>query len=278
MLQAALSQIEHYERVRLGVVDTDVAVSRDGVDEVVHLLAELMDNATTYAPPESETWVTARSLGDRVIVQISDEGVGLPKERLAQLNHLLRQPPAIDVAAVRAMGLVVVGQLAIRLGATVELRPGPRLGTIAEVALPGKLIRPLPEDEELPSAGHSPLFGSPLEASIRMDGPIPVSPAPAGMQIPLPRTPHAGPLPGNALPPETAACTVRTVGCTARTVACTGRAAGSRGRTAGSRLAAVRPRAPALCFRPSRPPCHRHRTRSRSRAAYRYGRSTRPRS
>jgi len=196
MLQAALSQIEHYERVRLGVVDTDVAVSRDAVDEVVHLLAELMDNATTYAPPESETWVTARSLGDRVIVQISDEGVGLPKERLAQLNHVLSRPPAIDVAAVRAMGLVVVGQLAIRLGAKVELRPGPRLGTIAEVALPGKLIRPVPEDQELPSAGHSPLFGSPLETSIHMDGPIPVSPAPAGMQIPLPRTPHAGPFPG----------------------------------------------------------------------------------
>lgn len=195
MLQAALSQIEHYERVRLGVVDTDVAVSRDAVDEVVHLLAELMDNATTYAPPESETWVTARSLGDRVIVQISDEGVGLPKERLAQLNHVLSRPPAIDVAAVRAMGLVVVGQLAIRLGATVELRPGPRLGTIAEVALPGKLIRPVPEDQELPTAGHSPLFGG-LDAGLRMDGPIPVSPAPAGMQIPLPRTPHAGPLPG----------------------------------------------------------------------------------
>ncbi|MFC0532318.1 sensor histidine kinase [Phytohabitans kaempferiae] len=195
MLQAALSQIEHYQRVRLGVVDTDVAVSRDAVDEVVHLLAELMDNATTYAPPESETWVTARSLGDRVIVQISDEGVGLPKERLGQLNQVLSRPPAIDVAAVRAMGLVVVGQLAIRLGATVELRPGPRLGTIAEVALPGKLIRPLPKDQELPSAGHSPVFVGALEAGIRMDGPIPVSPAPAGMQIPLPRMPHAGPLP-----------------------------------------------------------------------------------
>jgi len=195
MLQAALSQIEHYQRVRLGVVDTDVAVSRDGVDEVVHLLAELMDNATTYAPPESETWVTARSLGDRVIVQISDEGVGLPKERLAQLNHVLSRPPAIDVAAVRAMGLVVVGQLAIRLGATVELRPGPRLGTIAEVSLPGKLICPVPEAEELPTAGRPSVFASPLETGIRMDSPIPVSPAPAGMQIPLPRTPYAGPLP-----------------------------------------------------------------------------------
>ncbi|GAA4707273.1 sensor histidine kinase [Phytohabitans rumicis] len=185
VLQAALSQIEHYQRVRLGVVDSDVAVSRDAVDEVVHLLAELMDNATTYAPPESETWVTARGLGDRVIVQISDEGVGLPKERLGQLNEVLARPPAIDVHAVRAMGLVVVGQLAIRLGATVELRPGPRLGTIAEVALPGTLIRPVPLNEELPTAGRPALAGA-LEAGIHLDGSIPVSPAPAGMNIPRP--------------------------------------------------------------------------------------------
>jgi signal transduction histidine kinase len=141
VLQAALSQIEHYTRVRLGIVDEDLAVTRDAVDEVVHLLAELMDNATTYSPPDSDTWVTARGLGDRVIVQISDEGVGLPAQRLAQLNDVLARPPATDIGAVRAMGLVVVGQLAVRLGARVELRPGPKLGTIAEVALPSRLIR-----------------------------------------------------------------------------------------------------------------------------------------
>ncbi|MEK8106060.1 ATP-binding protein [Micromonospora sp. M12] len=124
VLQAALSQIEHYARIRLGMIDGDVAVAAKTVDEVVHLLAELMDNATTYSPPGSETWVSGRSLGDRVIVQISDEGVGLSAPRMQQLNELLARPPAIDVAAVRAMGLVV-GQLAARLGASVQLRRGP---------------------------------------------------------------------------------------------------------------------------------------------------------
>ncbi|MFY1670528.1 nitrate- and nitrite sensing domain-containing protein [Plantactinospora sp. WMMB334] len=154
VVQAALSQIEHYTRVRIGVVDPDVAVAADKVDEVVHLLAELMDNATAYSPPETEAWVTARSLGDRVIVQVSDEGVGLSLQRLAQLNDLLARPPATDVAAVRAMGLVVVGQLAGRLGVAVELRPGPKLGTIAEVSLPAPLIRAVPPETQLLAPGR----------------------------------------------------------------------------------------------------------------------------
>ncbi|MGC4868349.1 nitrate- and nitrite sensing domain-containing protein [Micromonospora sp. DT53] len=154
VLQAALSQIEHYARVRLGMIDGDVAVAAKTVDEVVHLLAELMDNATTYSPPGSETWVSGRSLGDRVIVQISDEGVGLSAQRMQQLNELLAHPPAIDVAAVRAMGLVVVGQLAARLGATVQLRRGPRRGILAEATLPAAIIRSLPPEEYLLAPGR----------------------------------------------------------------------------------------------------------------------------
>ncbi|MGC5323329.1 nitrate- and nitrite sensing domain-containing protein [Micromonospora arida] len=154
VLQAALSQIEHYARVRLGMIDGDVAVAAKTVDEVVHMLAELMDNATTYSPPGSETWVSGRSLGDRVIVQISDEGVGLSAQRMQQLNELLARPPAIDVAAVRAMGLVVVGQLAARLGATVQLRRGPRRGILAEATLPAAIIRSLPPEEYLLAPGR----------------------------------------------------------------------------------------------------------------------------
>jgi len=150
VMQGALSQIEYYTRVRLGVIDADVAVAPEAVDEVVHLLAELMDNATAYSPPDTDVWTTARGLGDRVIVQISDEGVGLPPARLAQLNELLAKPPDVDVGAVRAMGLMVVGQLGSRLGARVELRPGPKLGTIAEVTLPSALIRAVPREAQLP--------------------------------------------------------------------------------------------------------------------------------
>ncbi|MBT8224190.1 MAG: sensor histidine kinase, partial [Dactylosporangium sp.] len=143
ILQAALSQIQHYTRIRFGVVDQNLTVVSEAVDDIVHLFAELMDNATMYSPPDSEAWVTARALGDRVIVQIGDEGVGLPAHRREQLNELLRRPPAVDVATVRSMGLVVVGHLAARLGAHVELRTGPRLGTIAEVTLTSEVFRGL---------------------------------------------------------------------------------------------------------------------------------------
>jgi len=156
ILQAGLSQIQHYTRVRFGIIDQDVSIVAEAVDDVVHLFAELMDNATCYSPPDSEAWITARSLGDRVIVQIGDEGVGLPPQRREALNDLLLRPPAVDVAAIRSMGLVVVGHLAARFGARVELRSGPRLGTIAEVTLTPRVFRtaqPSQAPRRLPERG-----------------------------------------------------------------------------------------------------------------------------
>jgi signal transduction histidine kinase len=150
VLQAAISQIEHYTRVRFGSVDDDVAVVAEAVDEIVHLLAELLDNATGYSPPESEVWVTARGLGDRVIVQIVDVGVGLSPSRRQQLNELLAQPPAIDIAAVRAMGLTVVGHIAARYHIAVHLRPGQHTGTLAEVTIPKHVVRPIMASERGP--------------------------------------------------------------------------------------------------------------------------------
>ncbi|MFI5908961.1 nitrate- and nitrite sensing domain-containing protein [Dactylosporangium sp. NPDC051541] len=150
VLQAAISQIEHYVRVRFGSVDDDVAVVAEAVDEIVHLLAELLDNATGYSPPESEVWVTARGLGDRVIVQIVDTGVGLSPSRREQLNELLSRPPAIDIAAVRAMGLTVVGHIAARYNIQVALRPGQHTGTLAEIIIPKEVFRPILASERGP--------------------------------------------------------------------------------------------------------------------------------
>jgi signal transduction histidine kinase len=153
LMQAAISQIEHYPRVRFGMVDNDVAVVSEVVDEVVHLLAELLENATEYSPPESEVWIAGRALGDRVIVQVGDEGDGLSPRQRGKLNEILAAPPRIDVAAVQAMGLTVVGHLAARHGIRVELRPGQRIGTIAEITIPARLFRPnVPADRQFPPA------------------------------------------------------------------------------------------------------------------------------
>ncbi|MEV4514327.1 nitrate- and nitrite sensing domain-containing protein [Dactylosporangium sp. NPDC049525] len=196
VLQAAISQIEHYTRVRFGSVDDDVAVVAEAVDEIVHLLAELLDNATGYSPPESEVWVTGRALGDRVILQIVDEGVGLAPSRRDQLNQLLAQPPAIDIAAVRAMGLTVVGHIAARYQILVQLRPGQHGGTLAEVVIPKDVFRPIMAAERQPQLAPAVIAGPPAGYSTTAGGNgngsggggAPARPVAAELFTPAPRT------------------------------------------------------------------------------------------
>ena len=196
VLQAAISQIEHYTRVRFGSVDDDVAVVAEAVDEIVHLLAELLDNATGYSPPESEVWVTGRALGDRIILQIVDEGVGLAPSRREQLNALLAQPPAIDIAAVRAMGLTVVGHIAARYQIQVQLRPGQHNGTLAEVVIPKDVFRPIMAAERQPQLTPAVTAGPPAGYSTTSGGNgngnggggAPARPVAAELFTPAPRT------------------------------------------------------------------------------------------
>ncbi|MQA24419.1 MAG: HAMP domain-containing protein [Micromonosporaceae bacterium] len=143
VLRAAQSEVEQYTRVEFGIVDTDVDVAPHAVNDVVHLLAELFDNATAFSPPDTTVVVDARRAGDRAILQIEDRGIGISTEQLAELNAKLASPPLVDVAVSRMMGLVVVGRLATRHGVRVELRAARDRGTIADVILPaGALILP----------------------------------------------------------------------------------------------------------------------------------------
>ena len=137
VLTAAQSRIEYYTRVELAAED-GAWVKAEAVDDVVQLLAELMDNATRYS--ESSAEVSARVLTGRVVVQIRDHGIGIDPERTAQLNDRLRRRVPVDLEAMRAMGLTVVGHLAARHGIEVELRPSIGGGTVAEVAVPGSIL------------------------------------------------------------------------------------------------------------------------------------------
>ena len=143
VLTAAGAQIEQYVRIDVGVVDSGVAIRADGVDDVVKLLAELMDNATRYSKPQVE--VTARLLADRLIIQIKDEGIGMAGEQLDAINERLSSRPLLDLEAVRSMGLTVVGHIAARRGIRVRLHPGRERGTIAEVAIPQSLLAEVPD-------------------------------------------------------------------------------------------------------------------------------------
>jgi signal transduction histidine kinase len=153
VLRGAQSQVEAYPRIEYRVVDDGVAILGRAVDDVVHLLAELFDNAARFSMPETAVMVDARLLGDRVVIQVTDQGIGIDPQRRAALNQRLSTPPQVDVAAVQAMGLTVVGQLAARYGIRVALRAGRSRGTVAEVTLPLDVFQVTSSERSTPAGG-----------------------------------------------------------------------------------------------------------------------------
>jgi signal transduction histidine kinase len=140
VLRAAQSEIEQYTRIEYGIVDRDVEVTAAAVNDVVHLVAELLDNATIFSPPVTVVAVDARRVGDRAIVQIQDHGIGMSQEQLDEANGRLANPPVLDTSVFRTMGLVVAGRLAARLGIFIELRPADKGGIVADIVLPASTL------------------------------------------------------------------------------------------------------------------------------------------
>ncbi|MCL7382637.1 nitrate- and nitrite sensing domain-containing protein [Streptomyces sp. 35G-GA-8] len=137
VLRAASSEVESYERIELsGVPETEI--HGQSVTDLVHLLAELLENATTFSSPQTKVRVTATRLPDgRVMIEIHDKGIGLTAEDFADINHKLANPPIVDAAVSQRMGLFVVGRLSDRHGIRVQLRPsGEQAGTTSLVMLP----------------------------------------------------------------------------------------------------------------------------------------------
>ncbi|HKE65175.1 MAG TPA: sensor histidine kinase, partial [Micromonosporaceae bacterium] len=136
VLRAAQSEVEHYTRVEFGSIDRDLEVASHAVNDLVHLVAELLDNATAFSPPDSPVLIEARRFGDRAVLYVEDRGIGISADQLAELNERLEKPPLVDVAVSRMMGLVVVARLAARHAIEVKLRPASDRGTVADVLLP----------------------------------------------------------------------------------------------------------------------------------------------
>ncbi|MFF7727521.1 nitrate- and nitrite sensing domain-containing protein [Streptomyces sp. NPDC008001] len=150
VLRAASSEVEAYERIELsGVPEADIHGL--AVTDLVHLLAELLENATTFSSPHTKVRVTATRLPDgRVMVEIHDKGIGLTAEDFADINHKLANPPTVDAAISQRMGLFVVGRLAARHGIRVQLRPsGEQAGTTSLVMLPDRITHGGSGEDEL---------------------------------------------------------------------------------------------------------------------------------
>ena len=140
VLRAAVSEIEQYERVTLNV-QPGISIRKEAVSDVVHLTAELLENATSFSAADTPVTIAAHLLSSGgALVEITDQGVGIAAEELAHANWRLDNPPTVDVAVSRRMGLFVVSRLAGRHGIRVRLRQGPAGGLTALVWLPDQTI------------------------------------------------------------------------------------------------------------------------------------------
>ena len=150
VLRAAVSEIEHYQRV---VVQNppDATFAASAANDIQHLLAELLDNATNFSPTESQVVMScSQARDDSILVEIFDEGIGLSPGELSTLNERLRNPveSTASVAASRRMGLFVVGRLANRHGISVGLftdslgtsAGAAKRGVTARVTVPAELV------------------------------------------------------------------------------------------------------------------------------------------
>ena len=139
VMRGAVAEVEDYARVTVSTT-AGASLAGSAVTDVIHLLAELIENATTLSPPFTQVRVGGEIVANGFAIEIEDRGLGMNPQRLQELNRRLASPPEINPANTEQLGLFVVGQLARRHGLQVMLRPSPYGGTTAVVLIPTGLI------------------------------------------------------------------------------------------------------------------------------------------
>ncbi|MFJ2031330.1 nitrate- and nitrite sensing domain-containing protein [Streptosporangium sp. NPDC087985] len=156
IVRASLSEVEDYERVQIKVHRT-ISVAGSSANDIVHLVAELVENAIQFSPRASQVVVSSSMIeGGGALLAVSDAGIGMTTEELIEINRRLADPPVVDVSVSRRMGLFVVGRLALRHGIRVQLRPQEAGGLIAMVLFPPELIVEAVQPPITPSWGAEP--------------------------------------------------------------------------------------------------------------------------
>jgi len=188
--RAATSEIEQYSRVAMKI-QPGISITGPAVSDVVHLLAEIIENATIFSSRDTPVHISGQEIpSGGVLIEVSDSGVGVPEARLTDMNLRLDNPPVIDVSVSRHMGLFAVARLAERHGVRVRLRARSPRGLTALVWLPDGVI-----DRGASTSGWSGgRLGRPAAGAVRTSGShgIGAHAAPDGLP--------AGGLPANGLP------------------------------------------------------------------------------
>lgn len=173
LLRAAISETEQYYRVILDVeptfsVTASAAVTANAAVDIVHMLAELLDNATTFAPSMTQVSMSGRTaLGGGWLISIADSGMGIPEGQLQELNAQLADPPLADATVNGSMGLYAVAHLAALHGIRVEISQPPDGGTTVEVHIPAALMSRATQPPEPVASEGLPVFDSVQSEYIR---------------------------------------------------------------------------------------------------------------
>jgi signal transduction histidine kinase len=186
VVRAAVAEVEDYNRVELLPID-DIGLAGQAISDVVHLLAELIENATSFSPPGTKVQIAGQSISSGYVLEIEDRGIGMTDDELVEANERLANPPIVDFALSRMLGLYVVARLAQRYNIKVQLRHSWYGGVTALVLLPLGLTVQAPVPESLEAAqngGHRPQLAPPARpnldgAAVQVAPPVAAPPSPS---------------------------------------------------------------------------------------------------
>ncbi len=146
VIRGAVAEVEDYKRVTV-LTRAEDAVAGLAATDMIHLLAELIENATLSSPSGTRVEVRAERVANGFTIEIDDRGLGIEAGQLRTINQQLTEPPDFDLANADQLGLFVVGKLAARHGVRVALRPSPYGGATAVVLMPNSIVVPMNETD-----------------------------------------------------------------------------------------------------------------------------------
>jgi anti-sigma regulatory factor (Ser/Thr protein kinase) len=139
VIRAAVAEVEDYTRVSV-ISAGDTGLAGPAVGDVIHMIAELVENATIYSPPNTPVVIQGGIVGQGFVVEIEDRGLGMSDDKLAEANANLADPLPFSPTGTDQLGLLVAGQLAKRHDIQITLRRNPYGGTTAIVLLPHGIV------------------------------------------------------------------------------------------------------------------------------------------
>jgi anti-sigma regulatory factor (Ser/Thr protein kinase) len=147
VMRAAAAEVEDYTRIRV-TSRTSAALAGHAVADIIHLLAELLENAATFSPANTPVRVDGERVGRGIVVEIEDRGLGMSERQLEEINATLSEPPLFDLSGSDQLGLFIAGQLGKRHDVKLTLRSSAYGGVTAVVLMPTELVIDVIEPED----------------------------------------------------------------------------------------------------------------------------------